>query len=216
MKLPAQDEHFFKPTIINHQMLENKIEKLETTRSCPTGFFNRELKANSTLELLHLRRSIFEYLSVKSQKTRNLEFVHLIKRINKELKNRNVNVPICNIKKPKEKTNYDEVSTYLYSKQGQYNGEYCYLARRRSNDSVEDECLKNTIISTQFFGFRNFFPDLAIPGFIHDRINESVNLLEIVKNESSKLDFSEFEEKCDQTQGSHTTGKAHSFIDTIL
>lgn len=169
MKLHMRDEPFFRSNVINQQMLEDNIEKIETTRSCPTGFFNKELKKTSTVELLHIRRSAYEYLNAKSQKTKNLEFVYLIKRINKELKNRNINVPIYNISNPKNYSDFDEISAFLNKKQDIHNGEYCYLARKHIKDNSNDDCIENMIIRTHFFSYGCF----NLPNFIQDDISQS-------------------------------------------
>lgn len=77
-----------KKQFITKNQLEKEISNLCTTRSCPTGFKEKELKQSLTEDLLNLRKLTFEYLKFRSNKTRNVEFVHLIKRINQELKER--------------------------------------------------------------------------------------------------------------------------------
>lgn len=86
----CQDVSFLKQkkSCFTHNKVESEIENLSTTRSCPTGFASQELKRCSIKELLNLRRITFEYLKYRSSKTRNVQFIHLIKRINKELSER--------------------------------------------------------------------------------------------------------------------------------
>ena len=83
--------------LMSSSMLEDQIKELKTTRSCPTGYSDNELKSTSTIELLHLRKATYEYLNLKSTKTRNVQFILLVKRINKELERRGVNIPISTI-----------------------------------------------------------------------------------------------------------------------
>lgn len=167
MKLPGNDETI-KTNMLNQKMLEDQIEELQTTRSCPTGYFDCELKKTATVELLYLRKSLYEYLNGKSKKTRNLQFIHLIKRINKELTDRNVNIPIRNINCYDSLKNFDEISIYLNSSMSSYGGEYCYLARKRSGSSDKSISPENIIISTNYFSFSNILPQSAIPNFIQD------------------------------------------------
>lgn len=182
MKLQGHDDPFYKLNVLNEHMLEKKIEKLETTRSCPTGYFNSELKGTSTIELLHLRKTLFEYLSIKSQKTRNLEFIYLIKRINKELSNRGIKTPIGDIISFEKSNNcnlsqFDEVSEFLNTRQDEkFLGEYCYLARKRTQN-LEEECFENLIITTHYFGINKMIPLSVIPDFIQDK-----NIKEDAKN----------------------------------
>lgn len=81
-------------TYLTSKQVENQIETLKTSRSCPTGYSERELRACSNEELLNLRNLTFEYLKNRSSKTRNVQFIHLIKRINAELNLRNIDTHI--------------------------------------------------------------------------------------------------------------------------
>lgn len=192
MKLPCRVEEI-KSQMINQKMLENQIEELETTRSCPTGYFDCELKSTATLELLYLRKSLYEYLKLKSRKTRNLQFIHLIKRINKELKSRKVEIPICDMEYANSLKDFDEISIYLNSSLSSYEGEYCYLARKQSNSLSKDQYVENFIISTNYFSFSSFLPNTAIPNFIQDinynnskPENDDDQILELKSDSSEK------------------------------
>lgn len=93
-QLSADTIYLGKKTSITKFQLEDEIENLYTTRSCPTGYKEKELKKSTNEELLSLRDMTFEYLKFRSSKTRNVEFIHLVKRINSELSERGLNTNI--------------------------------------------------------------------------------------------------------------------------
>jgi len=68
-------------------------------RSCPTGFNEEELSSMSTIEIISLRKTTLEYLKTKSLKSRNKEFVFLLKRISEELTKRNYFKKSLNLQK---------------------------------------------------------------------------------------------------------------------
>lgn len=178
MKICVKETHSKSMTkLLNSSMLEDEICELKTSRSCPTGYSMKELKNSDTLELLHLRKTTYEYLNLRSSKTRNAEFIFLVKRINKELERRKINVPVTKVDFSDEKllsNNYkkvgdplpnafDEISNYLqmYQKNDK-GGEYCYLARKRGTSNKEI-VLDNLAICNSHFKIaknsQNFIPD---------------------------------------------------------
>mgnify|MGYP000878440859 CR=1 FL=1 len=54
------------------------------------GYNHEELKATSTEDLIVLRRAIFSYLKSPNLKKRNPNYLKLFRRLNEELKNRNL------------------------------------------------------------------------------------------------------------------------------
>lgn len=168
--------------LLNSSMLEDQIEELETTRSCPTGYSSRELRSTETIELLHLRKTTFEYLNLRSSKTRNVEFVHLVKRINKELERRKVNIPVSQINLKNEESHsvslakaaennsnmLDEINNYVLLLQNADKGEYCYLARKRGASSKEI-VIDNLAICNSHFNIAKISEN-SIPEFLQDNL----------------------------------------------
>lgn len=179
-----------KKTYLTKNQVENDLENLYTTRSCPTGYKERELKNCSTDELQNLRKITFEYLKFRSSKTRNVQFVHLVKRINKELQDRKVNTNMTLLLSEYLKSN--EVNNTIFS------GEYT-LTKKLSNfdgsdcgfgDSMLDELLdpsycdskfdkiyereKKCVIFTKYFTLKPK-KKLEIPSFFCDDYQEKYN-----------------------------------------
>lgn len=108
---------------------KSKLNQLETSRSCPTGFHKNELKRINSLELFHLRATTYEYLKTKASKTRNKQFIFLIERINNELIRRNQYIPIEEDK--------PERPTKTVIKSGADSGEYFTFLKRKREGRVE-------------------------------------------------------------------------------
>lgn len=167
--------------LLNSSMLENEIQELETTRSCPTGYSKRELRNTETIELLHLRKTTYEYLNLRSSKTRNAEFIYLVKRINRELERRKINIPVSqidtnNIDKLLNASSKDskecisnilkEFNDYAELLNKTDKGEYCYLARKRGA-STKEIVIDNFAICNSHFGIAKTSENL-MPGFLQD------------------------------------------------
>lgn len=170
--------------LMNSSMLEDQIKELRTTRSCPTGYSDCELRSTSTIELLHLRKETYEYLNLKSSKTRNVQFILLVQRINKELDRRNINIPISTIeiancvtssnskKAADPKPEFDEISHYMQivnDRNDSNKGEYCYLTRKRGVKSTQ-LVLDSMVLCNSHFSITN--KDKKIPEFLQDSITE--------------------------------------------
>lgn len=168
--------------LLNSSMLEDQITELKTTRSCPTGYSEKELRGTETIELLHLRKTTYEYLNLRSSKTRNAEFIYLVKRINKELERRKVNIPVSQIDisnnkpqamNPKKALDYntsmlDEINHYVQLLNNEDKGEYCYLARKRGVSSKE-LVIDNFAICNTHFNIEKMSEN-HIPDFLQDRM----------------------------------------------
>jgi len=194
---PELNKDFLTPTEV-----EIEVENMCTSRSCPTGYKENELKDCSTIELLNLRKITFEYLRFRSSKTRNVQFVFLIKRINKELSSRNVD---CG-----ENIRPLEYITVLNSNCSNncIEGEYSLLKRKHANDRLgssdgsEETCdnssdhskNKHLSIFTKYFSFVNQPKKIEIPSFLHDKLdkfeittnNNNTNLIHIKILHTSK------------------------------
>jgi len=131
-----------KKTFLTQTQVENEIENLYTTRSCPTGYKERELKNCTTEELQNLRKITFEYLKFRSSKTRNVQFVHLVKRINKELEDRNVNtnMSLCLLEYSKSMENNNTI----------FSGEYTLTKKLSNSNSNASECSLEDLIDSSF------------------------------------------------------------------
>lgn len=188
--------------LLSSSMLENQIKELKTTRSCPTGYSDSELKSTSTIELLHLRKETYEYLNLKSSKTRNVQFILLVQRINKELERRNVNIPISTINiisngvstsntiKSKSKVKFDEISHYMQIINDRNKGEYCYLTRKRGVKSTQLVLDSVVLCNSHFSITKN--KEKEIPEFLQDRITkplfkekQSIHEFEIKSSQST-------------------------------
>lgn len=162
---------------LNPPTIESQIRKYKLTRSCPTGFDNEELSRTSTLELLHLRKSVYEYLNFKSVKTRNIQFIALVKRINEELERRNVKVPISitlhkkcrklNKIKAEEQELINEIDMLLSKGEAE---EHCYLLKKRNFDRGNTEFDQAALISTKHFSIKSS-KKLNVPDFLQDSIH---------------------------------------------
>lgn len=166
--------------LLNSSMLEDQIKELRTTRSCPTGYSEQELRSTSTVELLYLRKTTYEYLNLKSSKTRNVQFILLVQRINKELMRRNVYIPVTCIDRgsyegiasaqDNKSVEFDEVSHYIQNINNQDNGEYCYLTRKRGIKSNR-LILDSIVICNSHFSITKH-SERKIPEFLDDKITE--------------------------------------------
>jgi hypothetical protein len=166
------------PEVLTKNQVENEIENLYTTRSCPTGYKEQELKNCSIEELINLRSMTFEYLKFRSSKTRNVQFVHLIKRINQELFKRNVDTSLV--------LSCPEYSKSTVSLNTIFGGEYT-LTKRLSQvnaDNTQSQPKLNSessigstdsksprekcyVIFTKYFTVKAV-DEVKIPSFIHD------------------------------------------------
>lgn len=152
----------FRQRFLNTQTAQELVENLDTCRSCPTGFYEGELKNTSTIELLHLRKSIYDYLNHKSTKTRNVQFIYLLKRINKELTKRNVKLPYFVLLSK-------ELSMQL---QPIIEKEHIYLMKKRKLMNFEnlDGFDFSLVISNQNFSVVCNMPNIpGIPDFLNDK-----------------------------------------------
>lgn len=163
------------PEVLTKNQVENEIENLYTTRSCPTGFEEEELKDCTNEELINLRNMTFEYLKFRSSKTRNVQFVHLVKRINQELFKRKVDTSLV--------LSCPEYSKSTVSCNTIYGGEYTLTKRvgsfneatypkstsESSMGSIESKPPREKcyVIFTKYFTVKAV-DELKIPSFIHD------------------------------------------------
>lgn len=175
--------------------VENEIENLYTTRSCPTGYEEEEIKNCTNEELINLRNMTFEYLKYRSSKTRNVQFVHLIKRLNQELIMRKVDTNLI--------LNSNDYSKSTVSFNTIYGGEYT-LTRRSGSSNAEGSCKstsessmgsndskpareKSYIIFTKYFTVKAL-QEIKIPSFIHDidlENSSNKNSIQILFNKPS-------------------------------
>jgi hypothetical protein len=116
--------------LTKHQV-EDEIENLYTTRSCPTGYKESELRSSTVEELLNLRKITFEYLKYRSSKTRNVQFIYLIKRINMELSERKINTNMTMVIPEYAKTNESSNNTII-------SGEYTLTKKINETDKKKD------------------------------------------------------------------------------
>lgn len=116
-----------KKTYMTKHQVEDEIENLYTTRSCPTGYKESELRSSTVEELLNLRKITFEYLKYRSSKTRNVQFIYLIKRINMELSERKINTNMTMVIPEYAKTN-ESLNNTINS------GEYTLTKKISNND----------------------------------------------------------------------------------
>lgn len=199
----------FELKLINSSMLEDQIKQLKTTRSCPTGFSDQELKSTATIELLHLRKTTYQYLNLKSSKTRNVQFILLIQRINKELMRRNVYIPVSSIEEASIKTDnfiapekksheFDEITHFIQQQIiTKDSGQYCYLARKRGVNSNR-LILDSTVIYNSHFSISKNF-EKNFPQFLQDNLVEPlIKKSQVqVSEENSTHSTSEFSKKAE-------------------
>lgn len=184
------EESKFSLKLISSSMLENQIKDLKMTRSCPTGYDEREIRGSPTVELLHLRKTAFEYLNMKSSKTRNIQFVLLVGRINKELERRKVNIPVSSLENnfsciPTSNCegDFDEISHYMQNLNRSDKGEYCFLTQKIGYASKE-LVLDSMVLCNSHFSFSKY-PQTCFPSFLHDRLKDQV----LMNKSSSSLEF---------------------------
>jgi hypothetical protein len=187
------------PEILTKNQVENEIENLYTTRSCPTGYEEEELKNCTNEELINLRNMTFEYLKFRSSKTRNVQFVHLIKRINQELFKRKVDTSLV--------LSCPEYSKSTVSCNTIYGGEYTLTRRSGPNitepivpKSISESSMgsieskppreKCYVIFTKYFTVKAV-EEIKIPNFIHDidldnsKKSQEFEIISILKSSSN-------------------------------
>jgi len=202
-----------KKTYMTKHQVEDEIENLYTTRSCPTGYKESELKSSTTDELLNLRKITFEYLKYRSSKTRNVQFIYLIKRINGELSDRKINTNMTMIIPEYAKTNESTNNTIN-------SGEYTLTKKitnntdneQKSNNQFEDlydlslgdlwnnipektekkdkEKEKKFVIHTKYFSLKTK-GKLQVPQLFQDNGNFERNKYK-VSNDSGNVNFCGF------------------------
>lgn len=206
-----KDQSKIEVKLLNYSMLEDHINLLKTTRSCPTGYNASELRETSTVELLYLRKTTYEYLNLKALKTRNAQFIRLVERINRELESRKVNIPISKIETitdnsaisipsfNKGKIVFDEVNHYIQTF-NQAIQEYCYLTHKRRNTSIDQmpDDSSSMILCNSHFTISNQ-SQRTIPQFLQDCLpqihlkeqqsNDFELFSQLTREETSKFSF---------------------------
>ncbi len=145
------------------------------------GFDQYEIENTSTPDLLMIRKPVYQYLKSTKLKKRNANFIDVFKRINKELRDRNVikerplKKVVFGLKKKiklneivdtkqrdlkREDSTKDETSSSLDSN---YN---LGLSKVISMDSTNGESLVSNTSSTS--NTRTCSIDIEIPGFLND------------------------------------------------
>lgn len=180
--------------LLNSSLLMKQLKQLPTMRSCPTGYDKMELETMPTLELLHLRKTTYEYLKLKSSKTRNSQFVELVRRINKELHRRSINIPVsindqelakhCYSENSKNKVSFDELIHYTQILNKRSIGEYCYLTIKRGKVSSKELILDSMVLCNSHFQISSSYQQ-SFPQFLHDNSSMSYSKAKSPYNESA-------------------------------
>lgn len=153
--------------------IQDELSKLKTSRACPTGFNEKEIKRTMTLELIDLRKSIYEYLNGKACKTRNIEFVHLIKRISQELDRRNMKVPVSVARAPIKSGPTNDLGNNMIDSLNimlcqNISSEHSYLLKKRNKGNYNKFCF-DEVISSNHFSLVSVAP-LSVPSFLNDKL----------------------------------------------
>lgn len=134
-----------------------KIDSLKTTfdRNTFIGFDLEEIKKTSSSDLLMIRKPIYAYLKSTKLKKRNANFIDVFKRINNELRERNI-IPS---KKPQQNILLNVSKITNSTKSG----------TSSERESITNETLTNEKIKNDNFLGKKYSIDISIPSFLNDK-----------------------------------------------
>jgi len=144
-------------------MDKNSFTKFTFDRNTFIGFDQEEIEKTSTNELLMVRKHVYEYLKSTKLKKRNANFIEVFKRINKELRTRN----ILPAKQLKEKRNGKEIVFNLIKKTRCSTNTDSISMRSDERSSSTVEKFKNSNKDI-FLSHKNYL-NIEIPNFFNDK-----------------------------------------------